>query len=153
MATEDNWVLRMRDWEGSQMVVCFVRSAGRRGARRWACVSGEPSSGVTEHNSWGNFKCSLVMSEGTLPGLSRTTRMPSCCFGHGSIFKVTLVKTPRGKCTEQALNLEGVHGSLYRHGPITDEQGLFSATGNTHFFNLLILKTLQQAQCPAFQIF
>ena len=79
--------------------------------------------------------------------------MPSCCFGHWSIFKVTLVKTPRGKCTEQSLNLEGMHGSLYRHGPITDEQGLFSATRNTHFFNLLILKTLQQAQCPAFQIF
>lgn len=38
-------------------------------------------------------------------------------------------------------------------GTVTEEQGLFSATGNNHIFNLPIMKTLLQAQCHALHIF
>ena len=36
---------------------------------------------------------------------------------------------------------------------LQEEQGLFSATGNNHIFNLPIVKTLRQAQCHALHIF
>ena len=114
----------MKDWEGSQTVACFVRSGG---------LHGGPDNGhgwvvrldATEPNSWGNFTYALGMSEGVPPSLSRSTKMPSSCFGHWSIFKVTLMKTPHGQCTEQSLNLEAMHGLLYLHRTITGEQGSF----------------------------
>lgn len=97
----------------------------------------------------------VVVSEGRpqTPSLSRTTRAPSSCFGHRSIFKATLMKTAHGKCTEQSLNSKGMHGSLYLHCTITKVQGSFLATGNCHFFNLLIMKIFRQAQCHALHIF
>lgn len=124
MGAEDNWHLRMKDWEGSQTVVCFIRSGGHHGGLSGGHVW-VVSLDATEPNSWGNFTYSLVMSEGMPPSLSRTTKMPSSCFGHWSIFKVTLMKTLHCKCSKQSLSLEAMHGLLYLHWSITSEQGSF----------------------------
>lgn len=151
MDAEENWHLRMKDWEGSQTVACFVRSGG---------LHGGPDNGhawvvrldATEPNSWGNFTYVLGMSEGVPPSLSRSTKMPSC-FGHWSIFKVTLMKTPHGQCTEQSLNLEAMHGVIVPTSHYYRWARFISVAGNTNFFNLLILKILHQAQCHALHIF
>lgn len=79
--------------------------------------------------------------------------MPFSGSGRQSIFKVTLMRIPHGECAEQSLNWEEMPGSLYLHGSRTNEQDLFSATGNNHLFNLLVMKTLHQAQCHALCIF
>ncbi|ELR49225.1 hypothetical protein M91_06186 [Bos mutus] len=47
--------------------------------------------------------------------------MPSSCFGHWSVCKVTLMKTPHGKRTEQSLNLEAMQGLLYLYRSITEK--------------------------------
>lgn len=56
---------------------------------------------------------SHVQGSAADPKPQQDTRMPSSCFGCRSIFKVTFMKTSHGKCTEQSLNLERMHGSLH----------------------------------------
>lgn len=102
-------------------------------------------------NSWGNFKYAWGCLRNARK--SRTTSMPSSCFGHWSIFKVTLMKTPHGKCTEQSLNFGGNAWVIVSTSHHYRWARFISVTGNTGFLQSTDSEDIASGPMPCPSIF